>query len=474
LQLVRTSGTLTVTINMHGILSYAVAALVGSAVAAPVTPVHPGNANSIVITSQDTVNATNPAPSNATSSGNSTKLTQIDVVETAGGQPLALSFFNNFSGGTINAYVTGLDSNSELVMLLADGTFYYPTANASDGTPQDITVNSAIPLDAQSDTMNITIPGYISASRIWFADGDLKFFTVYNSAAGGPSLVEPSSVNPSDPSAAVNWGFVELTWTSGGLYADISYVDFVGLPLGISLTVGGGGSTQGAEGLAADSVSTICANLTAQAAKDGQPWGDLCQVDSAGTPLRVIAPSDYLSLNPDAFEDYFTDYVNDVWTHYTTNNLTIDTQAAAGNVTCQVETGSGNLTCAGDNRGYPKPTAGDIFGCNSGPFAIEAGDNAVHYAVVPRLCAAFDRTTLLIPGGDVQPGPAASTYYQQTPTNWYSAFVHASEVDGKGYAFAYDDVTPDGGVNQSGVVASDDPTCLEVIVGGPLSSGSGW
>lgn len=450
------------------------AAIIGRALAAPVVIVHPGNANNLVITNKDTVNATNPAPLNSTSpagvnstnpaSGNSTLFAKPKVLET---EQLPLSFVNNFAGGAINAYITGLDSNNELVLLQPDGTFYYPTCDSSATTPQAITTNVAIPVGAQGSTTNINLPGYISAARIWFAEGNLEFFVVYNPATGGPSLVEPSAVNPSDPSAAVNWGFVELTNTEdGGLYANISYVDFVGLVLGMSLSCGDG-STQTAQGLQPDAVSSICASLAAQAEQDGQPWGDLCQADASGQPLRVIAPSDYTASNPPAFSTYFDDYINEIWTQYTTQTLTIDTQAAAGQVACTVQ--NGELTCAGDNRGYAQPTAADIFGCNSGPFAILAGDNDVHQAIVPRLCAAFDRSTLMIDGGNLQPSLSSTSYYTTTPTNWYSKFVHENEIyDGKGYAFSYDDVNPDG-ENQSGVVADASPELLTVIIGGPSS-----
>jgi hypothetical protein len=71
-------------------------------------------------------------------------------------------------------------------------------------------------------------------------------------------------------------------------------------------------------------------------------------------------------------------------------------------------------------------------------------------------------------GGNLQPGVHADRYYQSAgPVNWFSAFVHQEEVDGRGYAFSYDDVNPDGGVDQSGVVANKSPRLLTVIVGGP-------
>ena len=462
----------------------AAAALIGHTLAAPVQTVHPGGVHNVLITSNNTINATQIAPTtnvgngtnpfNGTDVSNSTlhadELLSVETTSASSGQ-LVMSLQNNFAGSPILAYVTGLDENNNLVMLQPDGTFFKPTVTPDQKVPLAITQNVAIPLNGQGQTTTVTIPGYISAARVWFAaNGELEFFVVA-SASGTPSLVEPSAVNPKDPSANVNWGFVELTNTEqGGLYANISYVDFVGLILGMSLSTTDGSAIQSAGGLQTNAVSSICSSLTAQAAKDGQPWDQLCMVDSSGAPLRIIAPSDYTAINPDQFSDYYSGYVDQVWSHYASNDLHVATQAAAGTVTCRVQSDN-TLTCAGDNRAYAKPSAADIFGCNSGPFGIIASDNDVHRAVVPRLCAAFDRSTLLIPGGDTQPGPLESTFYPtDVPTNYYSKFVHEFEVDGTGYAFAYDDVVADGAVNQSGVVASANVKVLSVTIGGPSSA----
>ena len=123
------------------------------------------------------------------------------------------------------------------------------------------------------------------------------------------------------------------------------------------------------------------------------------------------------------------------------------------------------MNCAGSNRAITKPTAADIFGCNSGPFLIQGPDNDVYRAIVPRLCAAFTRTTLLMDGGNVQPSVGRSSYYLSSPSSHYSRITHDYEIDGRGYAFSYDDVNPDG-QNEAGVVAGLNPQVLEVTVGG--------
>ena len=63
---------------------------------------------------------------------------------------------------------------------------------------------------------------------------------------------------------------------------------------------------------------------------------------------------------------------------------------------------------------FAKPTARDIFGCSTGPFAT--GSNQQTNAIIPRLAAAFNRSTLLVASehpNKVAPGQ----YYQNAVTN---------------------------------------------------------
>ncbi|KAI7440146.1 glycoside hydrolase family 64 protein, partial [Hortaea werneckii] len=446
----------------------------------------------------DTTSTTSPTSSTSTSSSTTSTATSTPSQTSlpANDGVLKLSFVNNLGSGDLRAYVTGQDDEGRIVMVQRDGTFFYP--DAQDGEPQLIDTNSiALPLNGVSFTSegvsvatvdpsnttatmdvndvlrdvnpaevtNLTIPDFMIGARIWLAVGELQFYTVLGEN-GMPSLVEPSVVNPRDPSANVSWGFVEYTLNEAGIYADISFVDFMGLPLGIILE-SETTTVQSALGPEIGSVQNICNDLAGQAAIDGQPWDRLCVYNAAGNPLRVLSPVDYLTLDADAFDGYYDSYVDSVWERYTSEPLTILTQSSAGPVNCTVDPSTNLLSCEGDNRAYAQPTAADIFGCNSGPFAIEASDNAVHLAVVPRLCAAFNRGTLLLDDGNVTPTFPMNVYYTNDgPKNWYSAFVHRYEADGKGYAFAYDDVVPDGGADSAGLTASPDPEVLTIVVGG--------
>ncbi|PPJ61141.1 hypothetical protein CBER1_04152 [Cercospora berteroae] len=435
------------------------ACIVGQVAAAPAVsvvvrqtpdavPVMPGGVEDLIITAENTLNATNPEPVPANE-------TRMGI---QANRQLPLALVNNI-GGAVNAYITGLDPSGRVVFVQPNGQFMYPPADASFTTPREVFGNIAIPLNsAQGSTTRITLPDYLSSGRIWFAKGNLKFYSIW--AGNAPGQVQPSFANPRDPSAGVDWGFVEFTNNASGLYANLSYVDFVGLALGMSMQPGSG-AVRTVRGLRTSGVGAVCSALAAQGRKDGAPWGQLCQSGGNG-PLRVVAPYPFMQSSSGAFGDYLAGHVGRVWDRYRTSTLTIDTQMAAGRVNCRV---NGDwLSCDGDNRAYAKPSTADIFGCNSGPFAIQGSDNAVHRAVVPRLCAAFNRGTMLKSAH--QPGPSHETYYKNERNNWYSQIVHQNQPDGRGYAFSYDDVNPSGGVDQSGTLADGNPQLLSIFVGG--------
>lgn len=141
--------------------------------------VHPGGVQDLVITKNNTINATTPA-------GDSWSPSPDTAAE------LPLSFVNYLGSSNVNAYVTGLDATNQLVFLGPNGQFYYPTTTSS--TPQPISnADIAIPLGGSHSTTGATLPGYLSAARVYFSDGILQFFVV--STPNGPGLVEPAAVS---------------------------------------------------------------------------------------------------------------------------------------------------------------------------------------------------------------------------------------------------------------------------------------
>ena len=213
--------------------------------------------------------------------------------------------------------------------------------------------------------------------------------------------------------------------------------------------------------MASNGLDTVCNGLLAQQNLDNAGWSSLVIQNPKGGNLRALSPTQGIVLNNNLFSGYFQPYVDQVWNNYKNQPLSIDTQGQWGLVTGQVDP-STNLMSFSNVGAYGQPATSDIFSCSTGPFAntnnIEMG------AITARLSAGFDRSVLLI--NEVQPSGSPSSYYQNAITNHYARIVHAANLDGKGYAFPYDDVAPTGGQDQSGAVQSGSPQLLTVAVGG--------
>jgi hypothetical protein len=365
------------------------------------------------------------------------------------------SLENNTGADTVYAFVTGqaLDNGNALALLQSDGrTLYYPSSPAAPGSA--LGADCAIPLGPSGGApVTVTVP-HLAGARLWFSVGTPLTFLLNP----GPALVEPSVTNSSDPNIGLPWDFAEFTYNATQLFVNISMVDFASIPVGLSLT-DTTGATRGVSGLATGGVDQVAAGLSAQQSADGHPWADLV-VTAGGQNLRVLSPQNGLVGNAGFLSGYYDSYVSQVWSKYTGQTLTVNTQAATGNVEGQVS--GGQLTFPGGGSFAPPSTA-DIFSCSTGPFST-AGANDEALAIIPRLAAAFNRSTLLTDASQPD-GEDPASYYQNAVTNHYARLVHAAAADGLGYAFPYDDVTPDGGVNQSGAVSSGSPSVLTVTVG---------
>ena len=374
---------------------------------------------------------------------------------------LNIALQNQTTSSTVYAYITGqaIDSNNALFLLQADAkTPYYPTSPSATGQP--LAQNCAIPLGAPGNTVTATIP-HIAGGRIWFSiDSELTF--LLNPGDSGPGLVEPAVANADDPNDKIQWDFCEFTWNSSQLFANISYVDFVSIPVALSLT-NTSGATQSVTGMAAGGLDTVCTGLQAQQAADNAGWASLVIPKAAGGNLRALSPNTGIARNASLFSGYYQPYVDAVWAKYGASagqQLGIVTQAEWGTVNGSVN--ASNALDFGSGLTFGQPSAADIFGCSSGPFApsssIEMG------ALIARLSAAFDRSTLLVDTST--PGATPAEYYQDKITNHYARIVHAANADGKGYAFPFDDVKPDGAEDQSGAVQDGSPQLWTVTVGG--------
>lgn len=379
----------------------------------------------------------------------------------AAGVSLPVKLANNSGHDTVYAYISGTDSSGWPVFVSANGALTRLPNPSSAVTP---IADYSIALGASgSAAKTITLTDYIIGGRVWFSvDKKLQFFVNPGTV---PGVVQPALVS-SDPNWATNWTFCEFTFNSANLYANISYVDMVALP--VSMTSTGSGGTQSVSPLPAGALASIASGLQTQHASDGAPWDRLVVTDSSGAVLRVMAPSH----SPVDFGGYWNDYLNRVWSHYTSTPLTINGQGGIGSYTGTV---SGNaIVFSGLNtNGVPftKPSAVDIFGCASGPLYNSGGD--ARGAIAARLAAALNRSSLLVSGGNNNPdGVTPSQYYQDSITNHYARLVH--KYASIGYAFPYDDVGPTGSAPVDGHIQDGAPTSWTITLGaGGSGGGSG-
>lgn len=217
--------------------------------------------------------------------------------------------------------------------------------------------------------------------------------------------------NESDPNINTKFGFAEFTFNAAQVFANISYVDFVGEPIALTLE-DTSGATQHVSGLPSGGLHTIANGLTAQSNKDGQRWSSLIVNRSDGQLLRILSPNSGILLQPSLFSNYWTNYVTNVFARYSRSSLTIDTQASYGNVQGVVDSTGGVNFGAGSS--FPRPSAADIFSCSTGPFAT--GSNAEANTIIPRLAAAYNRSTLLLSSNQPD-GVGYKQYYQNATTN---------------------------------------------------------
>ncbi|MDX3265350.1 glycoside hydrolase family 64 protein [Streptomyces sp. MI02-2A] len=368
-----------------------------------------------------------------------------------------LALHNASLPGTVRAYVTGHEQSTGAWMLLrANGSVYRPTSPPAPQTP--LPVDCSIPLGpAGSPATVLTVPQMYGARIYFVRDDTLAFFL-----NPGPALVEPAFATPADANYGKTWSFCEFTFNSAQLYANISYVDLVtALPIGLTLE---GDATHTVAPLPDGAVGRIAADLTAQAARDGQPWDRLVVRGTGGEVLRVISPQNLMAPyfdQPDRmpFRDLWSSYIDEVWQKYRAADLRIDLQGGRGVFTGRV---SGDTLTFTGGHSFAKPTSKDVFTCNHGPFANNPGDPDDKKGLLARLAAGFNRS-LMLTHPDQPNGAGSADYYQGSVTNQWARVVHANSPIG--YAFPYDDVRPDGQPDVSGAANDGNPRRFTVTVG---------
>ncbi|MFF0031497.1 glycoside hydrolase family 64 protein [Streptomyces avermitilis] len=317
----------------------------------------------------------------------------------------------------------------------ANGAFHAWPAGGNPPTPAP---DASIPGPAAGQTKTIQIPKF--SGRIYFSYGQKLVFKL---TTGG--LVQPAVQNPSDPNRNILFNWSEYTLNDSGLWINSTQVDMFSAPYAVGVQRADG-STVNTGHLKSGGYNGFFTALR------GQPggWANLIQTRSDGTVLRALSPGHGLESGalPASVMD---DYVNRVWQKYSSSTLTVTPFTDQPNTKYygRVSGGVMNFTNSAGAvvTSFQKPDADSIFGCHK---LLDAPNDLVRGPISRTLCAGFNRSTLLV--NPNQPDTTTAGFYQDVVTNHYARKIHAQMVDGKAYAFAFDDVG-----NQESLVHDGNP-----------------
>jgi hypothetical protein len=303
----------------------------------------------------------------------------------------------------------------------------------------------SIPGPANGSSTTIKVLKNLSG-RIYFSFGRKLDFRI---TSGG--LVQPAPWAGGDPNRDILFDWSEFTLNGSGLWLNSSQVDMFAVPHVVSVT-GGSGRTSKTGELVANGRQKVI-----DAVRANPDFAKSVVTGADGTVLRVLAPgkaADAGLMSP----TYLDSYITSAWNAYASKTLTVVPFGDRPDVKYLGRT-SGNVMNFTDGSGrtvasFTKPSTANVWGCDG---ALGAPNDQVVGPIARTLCSALWRTTL---GRiDTQPGGTAADFYTGGPANPYAKAVHDNMVDGRAYAFAFDDV-----LAQESLVHDGDPRAAGITL----------
>ena len=228
--------------------------------------------------------------------------------------------------------------------------------------------------------------------------------------------VLPSVSNPSDPNYYTEYDYFEFTLNDQGVWADISYIDFVQIPIGLELINADKTPGPAVAGLDHDGLAAVATALKNAGGDWAKLVGDAAtkagQQPMSNTSLgpRVLGPGQAIVNNrlPGIFSGYFDKYIDDAWNFIKANKIVCNT--TSGDFTGFINDAN---QLEFDNSQFArilfnKPTSTDLLTCSTGPFVVDGPPQKA--LLIPILCAAFNRSTIVQPGSQPN-GVPENKYY---------------------------------------------------------------
>ncbi|WP_436844075.1 glycoside hydrolase family 64 protein [Streptomyces subrutilus] len=330
----------------------------------------------------------------------------------------------NSSGRSEPVYVYNLGT------LLATGQQGWADANGTfhpwpvGGNPPTPAPDASIAGPANGQTKTIRMPKF--SGRVYFSVGQKIVFKL---STGG--LVQPAVQNPSDPNRNILFNWSEYTLNDSGLWINSTQVDMFSAPYAVGVKAANG-TVKNTGRLKPGGYNAVFSGLR------NAGWGGLIQNRPDGTPLRALSPGHGIEAGGIP-AGVMNDYVNRVWSKYSSSTLTVTPFANQPNTKYYGRV-SGNAMTFTNGSGavvtsFQKPDSDSIFGCYK---LLDAPNDLVRGPISRTLCAGYNRSTLLTNSN--QPDAGNTNFYRDAVTNHYSRVIHEQMADGKAYGFAFDDV----------------------------------
>jgi hypothetical protein len=358
-------------------------------------------------------------------------------------------------GEATHVYVIGVNlATGRLGYVNGAGTFIPWTGGQLPPAPAP---DASIAGPGNGGSTTIRFPRGFSG-RVYFSFGDkLRFFVTPD------GLVQPAPWAAGDSNRDILFDWSEFTYNDAGLWLNSSQVDMFAVPHAVTVT-GASGVTKRTGDVVSNGRQNVINQIRAQSG-----WANTVYTRGDGTVLRVLAPgkaADAGGFSP----TYLDGYITSAWNAYASKTLTVVPFSNQPNTRYFGRT-SGNVMNFTNSAGqqvasFNKPTSAHVWGCDGN---LGAPNDLIIGPIARTLCAALNRGTLGTI--DTQPSLNAAEFYRSNPTNQYAKIIHANMVDGKAYAFAFDDV----GAFES-LVHDGDPRSASIVLspfgaGGPPPTG---
>jgi hypothetical protein len=324
----------------------------------------------------------------------------------------------------VHLYVIGVQLATGRLGYVTSGGAFVPWTGGQ--IPPSPAPDASIPGPGNGGSTTIQFPRGFSG-RVYFALGQkLRFFLTPD------GLVQPAPWAAGDANRDILFDWSEFTYNDSGLWLNSSQVDMFAVPHAVTVT-GANGATKRTGDLVPNGRNAVIDGIRAQPG-----WANTVHTRSDGTVLRVLAPGKAAGaglLSP----TYLDSYIAAAWNAYTTKTLTVVPftdqpttryYGRTSGTTMTFTNGSGQVVAS-----FNRPSSASVWGCDGD---LPAPNDQVVGPISRTLCAALNRGTLGTI--DTQPSTNTADFYRNNPTNQYARLIHANMVDGRAYAFAFDDV----------------------------------